>query len=162
MTNRAPRPEKRKTGSSTGLLIGLMLSFVIGLGILKESHRSYKNSFFPYGIGIGVILTSIVGYKIGTGVDDQNYRDECLGINQITTRQWRDEEDWGIESSWKEYDDLEHHLITTMLEKELVTIFDGLVIMNHGQATSRSATRYHEEVKTEVVQRFKDGFVVKY
>jgi hypothetical protein len=161
MTNRAPRPEKQKTGSSTGLLIGLMLSFIIGLGILKESHQSYKDSFFPYGIGMGVILTSVVGYRIGAGIDDQNYRDECLGINRMITRQWRDEENWGIESSWKEYDDLEHHLVTTVLERELVTIFDGLVIMNHGESTSRSANRHHEEVKTEVVQRFKDGFLVK-
>ncbi len=160
MTKRINRPEKQKTASTTGLLIGLMFGFLVGLGMFKSTPRSQRNSVFSYAIGLGVLFTTVIGYKIGLGTDEQDYRDDCLGINQINTQQLKQGESWSIESNWKEYDGLEHHLVTTMLEGELVSIYDGIVIIEHGYSNSRSAAKHHEEVKNDVIQRLKDGFKV--
>lgn len=161
MTNRGNRPEKQQSGSSTGLLIGLLFGFVVGLGILKERHQSLKNSFFPYAIGIGVIICSVVGYKIGALKDDEIYRDKCLGIHHITTKQWNDGNHWAIESTWKEYDGLEHRLLTSLLDGEVVSIYNEVIIANHGfNSGSRNASKLHEEMKGDLVMKLKEGFVV--
>lgn len=161
MTNRGNRPDKQQSGSSTGLLIGLLFGFVVGLGILKERHQSLKSSFFPYAIGIGVIFCAVVGYKIGALKDDEIYRDECLGIKKIVTKQWTDDGHWAIESTWKEYDGLEHRLLTSLLDGEVISVYNDVIIANHGfNSGSRSASKLHEEVKGDVVLRLKEGFVV--
>jgi hypothetical protein len=161
MRNQTPLPEKTKTASSTGFLMGLMFSFLIGLAMFKATPKSTRSSFFPYGIGLGIIITCVVGYQIGAGVDDQNYRDQCLGIDKITTNTVRDEGELGIESYWESYDGFEHRVLTTKMEGELVTIYNKSVIATHGYSSkSLSLTKIHDEVKNEIVERLKEGWKV--
>lgn len=152
--------KKQTTASTTGLLIGLMFGFLVGLAMFKENPKSERSDAFPYLVGLGAVLSTYAGYKIGAINDDQNYRDECLGINHIQTNYHKDESGWAIQSCWTEHPDKENSLVTTVLDGEMVTIFNGLVIVNHGYSgNSRSAGKLHEEVKKDVVQRLKEGFV---
>ena len=152
--------KKQTTASTTGLLIGLMFGFLIGLAMFKENPQSERSDFFPYLIGLGVFLSTFAGYKIGAVNDLQNYRDEYLGINHIQTAYHNNENGWAIQSHWTEHPDKENTLVTTIMDGEMVTIFNGLVIVNHGYSgNSRSASKLHEEVKKDVVQRLKDSFV---
>lgn len=151
---------KHTTSSTAGLLIGLMFGFLVGLAMFKSTPKPERSDAFPYLVGIGVILSTVAGYKIGAYDDVQKYRDEFLGINHITTNYVTDDNGWAIQSSWTEYPDKENTLVTTVLEGETVTIFNGLVLVNHGYSrNSQSTSRMHEEVKKDVVQRLKDGFV---
>jgi hypothetical protein len=159
ITNSAPKPEKPNTGSSTGFLMGLMFSFLIGLAMFKATPKSTRSDYFPYLIGIGVIVSCTIGYQIGAGIDDQNYRDQCLGIDRITTKPVQNEEQWGVESYWKQYDGYEHRILTTKLDGEMVTIYNQSVIATHGYASkSLSLTKIHEEVKNDIVGRLKEGW----
>ncbi|HEX7367980.1 MAG TPA: hypothetical protein VF273_12830 [Pelobium sp.] len=152
--------KKESTASTTGLLVGLMFGFLIGLAMFKATPKSQRSVFFPYLIGLGGIFCAMSGYKIGAHTDKQNYRDEYLGINNISTSYHKDENGWAIQSIWVEYPDKENSLVTTILDGELVTIFNGLVLVNHGyRRSSQTADKLHEEVKKDVVQRLKDGFV---
>ena len=160
MTNYTKRPIKQTSGSTTGLLVGLMFGFLIGLGMLKQSQRSFRDDFFPYAIGLGVLITTYFGYKIGTINDDQNYRDECLGILALTTKEWTDSGSWVAESFWQEYDGKEHRLLTTLVEGELVSIYNGSIIAYHGYSASQSSvTKNHAEVKNDIILKLKDSFM---
>lgn len=151
--------KKPSTASTTGLLVGLMFGFLVGLAMFKATPKSQRSDFFPYLVGIGVILSTYAGYKIGEFNDQQKYREEYLGINHIKTNYLNDEHGWAIQSVWLEHPDKENSLVTTVLDGEMVTIFNGLVLVNHGSGNRRSADKLHEEVKKDVVQRLKDGFV---
>nr|WP_294896177.1 hypothetical protein [uncultured Pedobacter sp.] len=152
--------KKQTTSSTTGLLVGLMFGFLIGLAMFKQTPKSERSDAFPYLTGLGLILCTVAGYKVGKFNDDQNYRDEFLGINNIQTNYHKDENGWAIQTQWTEYPDKENSLVTTILEGEMVTIFNGLVLINHqNSGNSRSASKLHEEVKNDIVQRLKDGFV---
>lgn len=150
--------KKQSTASTTGLLIGLMFGFLIGLAMFKATPKSERSNVFPYLVGIGVFLSTYVGFKIGAFNDLQTYRDDYLGVKNIKTNYYRDENGWAIQSSWKEHPNKENSLVTTILDGELVTIFNGLVLVNHGR-NSHSADKLHQEVKKDVVQRLKEGFV---
>ena len=127
--------------------------------MFKATPKSQRSDAFSYLVGFGVLFSTIGGYKIGAFTDRQNYRDDCLGINHIKTNYHRDENAWAIQSSWTAYPDQENSLVTTVLDGELVTIFNGLVLVNHGHSrNSKSADKLHEEVKKDVIQRLKDGF----
>jgi len=152
--------QKQTTTSTTGLLVGLMFGFLIGLAMFKQTPKSERSDAFPYFIGFGALLSTFAGYKIGAVNDAQNYRDEFLGITNIKTNYQTDENSWAIQSQWIEYPDKENNLVTTMLDGEMVTIFNGLILVNHGYSgNSRSAGKLHEEVKKDVVEWLKDGFV---
>ncbi len=152
--------KKESTASTTGLLIGLMFAFLIGLSMFKATPKSQRSDAFPYLIGIGVLLSMYGGYKIGAYNDLQTYRDDYLGIKHIKTIYHKDENGWAIQSQWTEHPDKENNLVTTILDGELVTIFNGLVLVNHGHSrNSQSANRMHEEVKKDVIQRLKDSFI---
>ena len=151
--------KKQSTASTTGLLMGLMFGFLIGLAMFKTTPKSERSDAFPYLVGVGVLLSMYAGYKIGDFNDQQNYREEFLGINQITTKYHNNENGWAIQSTWLQHPDKENSLSTTILDGEMVTIFNGLVLVNHGSSNRRSADKLHEEVKKDVVQRLKDGFV---
>lgn len=152
--------KKQSTASTTGLLVGLMFGFLIGLAMFKATPKSQRSDAFPYLIGIGVGLCTIGGYKIGAYTDQQNYRDEYLGTNNISTNYHKDENGWAIQSTWTEHPDKQNSLVTTILDGELVTIFNGLVLVNHGfRRSSQTADKLHDEVKKDVVQRLKEGFV---
>lgn len=152
--------QKQTTGGTTGLLVGLMFGFLIGLAMFKQTPKSERSAAFPCLIGIGAILSTFAGYKIGAVSDSQHYRDEFLGINSIKTNYQKNENSWSIQSQWTEYPDKENNLVTTMLDGEMVTIFNGLVLVNHDYSgNSRSASKLHEEVKKDVVEGLKDGFV---
>lgn len=151
--------KKQSTASTTGLLIGLMLGFLIGLAMFKATPKSQRSEAFPYLVGIGVLISMYGGYKIGAYNDLQAYRDDYLGIKNIKTNYHRNENGWAIQSQWTEHPDKENSLVTTILDGELVTIFNGLVLVNHGvRRSSQTADKLHEEVKKDVVQRLKDGF----
>ncbi|MFC5284889.1 hypothetical protein [Pedobacter alpinus] len=152
---------KQTTASTTGLLIGLVLGFLIGLAMFKATPKSERSIVFPYAVGIGVMLTTIVGYKIGAVNDKETYRDIFLGIKHINTQHLNNAGEWVIQSSWKEYSGKENTLKTTVLDGEMVSIYNDVVISNHGYATnSRSASKTHEEVKTDLIQKLKDSFEV--
>ncbi len=161
MTDNTNKPNKQTSGSTTGLLVGLMFGFLIGLGMLQQSQKSFRGDFFPYAIGLGVIFTTFCGYKIGAINDDQNYRDECLGILSVITKEWTEGGSWVAESFWKEYDGKEHRLLTTLIDNELVSIYNGTIIAYHGYSTSHtSVAKNHTEVKSDIILKLKDGFVV--
>ncbi len=152
--------QKQSTSSTTGFLVGLIFGFLVGLAMFKATPKSQRSDFFPYLIGIGALLSTYAGYKIGEFNDQQTYREDYLGINRIKTNYLNDDNGWAIQSVWLEHPDRENSLVTTILDKEMVTIFNGLVLVNHGNVrNSRSADKLHEEVKKDVVQRLKDGFV---
>ena len=159
MTKQNKVAKKPHTGSSTGLLIGLMLSFITGLAMIQHCECSLKHSFFPYGIALGVIITTIVGYKIGDAIDEQNYREDCLGILDIKTDEWVQDNSWNAESYWQEYQGRERRILTTMVEAELVSIYNGSIIAYHGRSANHmSVNRYHAEVKNEIVNKLKEDF----
>lgn len=150
---------KQTTASATGLLIGLMLGFLVGLGMFKATPKSERSYIFPYAISIGVILLALAGFKIGELNDNDTYRDAFLGIKNITTTHSNTAGDWAIISSWKEYSGKENTLKTTVIDGEMVSIYNNVVISNHGYATnSRSATKIHEEVKSDLIQKLKESF----
>lgn len=154
---------KQTTASTTGLLIGLIFGFLVGLAMFKETPKSERSAAFPYAIGIGIILSTIAGYKIGAVNDKEIYRDAFLGIKQITTTHINNDGEWAIESSWKESSGKENKLSTTILANEMVSIYNDVVMINHGNiASSRSASKIHEEVKTDLIQRLKDSFDVSF
>ena len=159
LNEQQPLPEKPKTASSSGFLFGLMFSFLIGLAMFKATPKSTRSDFFPYGIGIGILICCIVGYQIGAVKDNQNYRDECLGIDKITTQTIKENGELGVESYWKAYDGYEHRVLTTKIEGELVTIYNQSVIATHGYASkSLSLTKIHEEVKQGIVERLRENW----
>jgi hypothetical protein len=161
MTDKTNKPLKQNAGTTTGLLIGLMLGFLIGLGMLKQSQKSLRSDFFPYAVGLGVLFTSFCGYKIGALNDDQNYRDELLGILAVSTKEWTEGGNWIAESFWLEYDGKEHRILTTMVDGELVSIYNGSIIAYHGYTTSHmSVTKNHIEVKTDIILKLKDGYIM--
>ncbi|WP_017259709.1 hypothetical protein [Pedobacter arcticus] len=151
--------QKQSTSSTTGLLVGLMFGFLIGLAMFKATPKSERSDAFPYLVGLGVLFSTYAGYKIGAFNDHEHYRDEYLGIKNIRTNYQNDENGWAIQSFWKQHPDKENSLVTTVLDGEMVTIFNGLVLIVHGASNSRSADKLHEEVKKDVVQRLKDGFI---
>ncbi len=150
--------QKQSTSSTTGLLVGLMFGFLIGLAMFKANLKSERSDAFPYLVGIGVLLATYAGYKIGVFNDQEQFRDEFLGIKSIRINYLNDENGWAIQSVWKEHPDKENSLVTTVLDGEMVTIFNGLVLVTHGSSNRRSADKLHEEVKKDVVQLLKDGF----
>ncbi len=153
------KPQGEGSAATSGLLIGLMFGFLVALGMFKQTLKSQRSDVFPYAVTIGVILAAVVGYKIGNRKDQEIYRDEFLGINKIETRHVTEGAYWFIESSWMSSDDQENKLITTMMDGEMVSIYNTVVITNHGHASnSRTATKAHEEVKMDLIQKLKDGF----
>lgn len=62
-----------------------------------------------------------------------------------------------FQSVWIGQPDKENSLVTTVLDGEMVTIFNGLLVV-HGSSNRRSANKLHEEVKKDLVQQLKDGF----
>ncbi|MBD3750008.1 MAG: hypothetical protein IE931_10980 [Sphingobacteriales bacterium] len=159
MTKQNKAAKKPHTGSSTGLLIGLMLSFLIGLAMIQHCECSLKHSFFPYGIALGVMITTVVGYKIGDAIDEQNFRDDCLGILDIKTDEWVEENHWNAESYWQEHQGREHRILTTMVDAELVSIYNGSIIAYHGRSANHmSVNRFHAEVKNEIINKLKEDF----
>lgn len=151
--------KKQSTASTTGLLIGLMFGFLIGLAMFQATPKSQRGEFFEYLVGFGVLISTYSGYKIGAFNDLQNYRDEYLGIKHIKTNYVNDENGWAIQSFWIQHPDKENDLVTTVLDEEMVTIFNGVILVNHGFGSRRSADKLHEEVKKNVIERLKDGFV---
>lgn len=160
MTDPGKRPIKQTSGSTTGLLVGLMFGFLIGLGMLKQSQSSFRGDFFPYAIALGGLFTTYCGFKIGTINDDQTYRDECLGILAVTTKEWTEGASWVAESFWQEYDGKEHRLLTTLVDHELVSIYNGSIIAYHGYHTSHSSVaKNHTEVHNDIILKLKDAFL---
>jgi hypothetical protein len=150
---------KNTSKSTSGLLIGLIFGFLVGLAMFKQTPKSERSVAFPYLIGFGIILCCIVGYKIGALNDDENYRDEWLGIKDIKTNNFNDGNYWVIESVWTQYNGLENKLITTIQEEEMISIFNEVMIRNHGYATSRiSASKAHEETKNDLIDSLKTNF----
>lgn len=161
MFNPVDNVKKQSTASTTGLLIGLVLGFLIGLAMFKATPKSQRSDAFPYLVGLGVLLSTYAGYKIGAYNDLQTYRDDYLGIKKIKTNYHKSASTWAIQSSWIAHPDKINSLVTTVLDGELVTIFNGLVLVNHGHSRhSHSAAKMHEEVKKDVIQRLKDDFKV--
>jgi len=150
---------KNTSKSTSGLLIGLMFGFLVGLAMFKQTPKSERSAAFPYLIGLGIILCCIVGYKIGALNDDESYRDEWLGIQDIKTNHFNDGTNWIIESVWIQYNGLENKLITIIQDDEVVSIFNETIIRNHGYSTNRnSATKAHEETKNDLIDSLKANF----
>lgn len=152
--------KKQNTNATTGLLIGLTLGFLIALAMFKATPKSQRSLAFPYAIGLGVIACSVIGFQIGNYTDKENYRNEALGIKNIQTVYKNDGGIWAIESFWREYNGKENKLVTTLLDNEMVSIYNDVVIVNHGYVSNnRSASKIHEEVKTDLIQRLKETFI---
>ncbi|OAQ39269.1 hypothetical protein A5893_11425 [Pedobacter psychrophilus] len=150
---------KNTSKSTSGLLIGLMFGFLVGLAMFKQTPKSERSAAFPYLIGIGIILCSIVGYKIGALNDDETYRDEWLGIKDIKTIQFNDANDWVIQSIWMQYNGLENKLITTNKDGEMISVFNEIIVRNHGNATNiRSGAKAHQETKNDLIDGLKANF----
>ncbi|MBC7654613.1 MAG: hypothetical protein H7098_09105 [Oligoflexus sp.] len=149
---------KNTSKSTSGLLIGLMFGFLVGLAMFKQTPKSERSVAFPYLIGSGIILCCIVGYKIGALNDDDTYRDEWLGIKDIKTNHFNNGNDWIIESIWMQYNGLENKLITTKQDGEMISIFNETIIRNHGYANRSSATKAHEEAKNDLIDTLKANF----
>ncbi len=159
MTIKKDRPEKPTTASTTGLLIGLLFGFLVGLGMFKQTQKSERSVVFPYAIGIGVLFTTFTGYKIGALKDEEQFRDACLGINAIVTNEWLENSSWATESYWQEAEGKEHRMLTTLVDGGLVTIYNGSIVAYHGQNSGhRSVSKFHLEVKGDLIQKLKDGF----
>jgi hypothetical protein len=150
---------KNTSKSTSGLLFGLMFGFLVGLAMFKQTPKSERSVAFPYLIGSGIILCCVVGYKIGALNDDETYRDEWLGINEIKTNHFNDGADWIIESVWQQYNGLENKLITTNQDGEMISIFNEIIVRNHGNAANRSSgTKAHEETKNDLIDSLKSNF----
>ncbi|MBK0384382.1 hypothetical protein I5M32_15550 [Pedobacter sp. SD-b] len=153
------KPPKQNSASTTGLLLGLLFGFLIGLAMFKQTPKSERSVAFPYLIGAGLIISTVCGYKIGALNDAENYRDESLGIKRIETRHLSKAGEWSIESTWVQFDGFENKLITTTLDGETVSIYNQVIIANHGNySNNRSATKIHEETKNDLIQKLKDSF----
>ncbi|RKD13196.1 hypothetical protein BCY91_10250 [Pelobium manganitolerans] len=151
--------KKQSTASTSGFLMGLMLGFLIGLAMFKETPRSERSEAFPYLVSAGALFCCYAGFKIGAYHDFQSYRDEFLGIKNISTRYRTQDGFWQIESLWQQYPAKEQILITTILDNETVSIFNNLVIANHGfAANGKSAQKLHDETLNDLVQQLKDNF----
>ncbi len=150
---------KNTSKSTSGLLIGLMFGFLVGLAMFKQTVKSERSIAFPYLIGTGIILCCVVGYKIGALNDNETYRDEWLGIKDIKTRQFNDANNWVIESVWTQYNGLENKLLTTNQDEEMISVFNEIIVRNHGNATNiRNGAKAHEETKNDLIDGLKSNF----
>ena len=59
------------------------MSILIGFRALSQTKNSLKETMLPGTIGLSVLFTSVFGFKIGSGLDNQSYIEECLGIDKM-------------------------------------------------------------------------------